>query len=73
VDAVLHGHRHLALTLRLGQTRLIGVGSATATPTANINNQFNFIVIGESVTRFRLIEDAQSEVGTHWIPAREPW
>jgi predicted MPP superfamily phosphohydrolase len=59
-NALLHGHRHIAMSLKVGKgTRVIGVGSLNFPPQPNISNQFNFIDIGKRILRFRRTADAE--------------
>ena len=73
--ALLHGHRHMAMTMRLGGLRIIGVGSVNYPPTANINNQFNLIEPGRILVRFRFIGDVQSATGSSgsWVCREDQW
>jgi 3',5'-cyclic AMP phosphodiesterase CpdA len=73
--ALLHGHRHMAMTLRLHTLRIVGVGSVNYPPAANINNQFNLIEPGERLLRFRFIGDAQSAKGAQgdWVCQKDSW
>jgi predicted phosphodiesterase len=74
-DALLHGHRHMAMTLRLHTLHVIGAGSINYPPTANLNNQFTLIEPGKSVRRFRFIADITSATGGHgdWVCQQESW
>jgi hypothetical protein len=73
--ALLHGHRHLAMTLRVSALRVIGVGSINYEPTANVNNQFNLLSPGQFIRRFRFVADAASKAGPDgtWVSTEEPW
>src|SRR3989442_2979244 len=74
-DVLLHGHRHMAMSLHIGtKTLLAGVGSVNFTPKKNINNQFNVIDVGKKVARFRYQADSTKagRVG-RWELEEEPW
>jgi predicted phosphodiesterase len=73
--ALLHGHRHMAIALRLNGLRIVGVGSVNYPPAANINNQFNLIEPGRRLLRFRFIADAPSARGTQgdWVCEEDSW
>jgi 3',5'-cyclic AMP phosphodiesterase CpdA len=74
-SALLHGHRHIAMTLRLQTLRIVGVGSVNYPPTTNINNQFNLIEPGKQILRFRFIADAPSASGKDgdWVCRKDDW
>jgi predicted phosphodiesterase len=74
-DALLHGHRHMEMTLRLHTLRIVGVGSVNYPPAANINNQFNLIEPDKRLLQFRFIGDAQSAKGTQgdWVCREDSW
>ncbi len=74
--AVLHGHRHMAMSVTVGtKTRIVGVGSINYPPERNINNQFNLIVLGRSIHRYRWVADATAKLGGmgRWVPQGEQW
>lgn len=74
-DVVLHGHQHIAMSLRVGKkTRLAGVGSVNFKPWLNTNNQFNIVEIDSRVVRFRFHADSTSgsRMG-NWDAHPEPW
>jgi 3',5'-cyclic AMP phosphodiesterase CpdA len=73
--ALLHGHRHMSMTLRLNTLRIVGVGSVNYPPVPNINNQFNLIEVGKYLLRFRFIGDVQSKHGIQgsWVGEKEDW
>lgn len=73
VVGLLHGHRHMAMTVRIGEIRAVGVGSVSFEPERNVNNQFNVIEVGAGVERFRLIEDSTGVAANRWVPTYEPW
>jgi predicted phosphodiesterase len=67
--AVLHGHQHVSLSMTIGPTKLIGVGTLNFPPGRNINNQFNLVDIGSRVTRFFYHADSSTSTGFgNWDP-----
>jgi 3',5'-cyclic AMP phosphodiesterase CpdA len=74
-EVLLHGHQHLAMSLRVGtSTRLVGVGSVNFPPWKNTNNQFNVLEVGKRIIRFRLHADSvsPSHMG-NWDGHEEQW
>jgi predicted MPP superfamily phosphohydrolase len=72
--ALLHGHRHMAMTIRLNTMRVFGVGSVNFEPEKNMNNQFNLLYPGKRVLRFRFIGDSYGSTGMgEWRPEDLSW
>jgi predicted phosphodiesterase len=72
VQALLHGHRHMAMTVNVGDIHAVGAGSLSFLPETNVNNQFNVIDIDRGVKRYRLTRDAGEGV-RKWVETDEPW
>lgn len=74
-SVLLHGHQHMALSLRVGSgTRLVGVGSVNFPPFLHTNNQFNIIWLHQKIIRFRFHADSTSpRVHGNWDATEEPW
>lgn len=72
--AVLHGHQHVSLSLKVGPTKLIGVGTLNFPPGRNINNQFNIVELGSRVTKFLYHADSSTIMGVgDWDPKDLAW
>jgi hypothetical protein len=73
--ALLHGHRHFAMSITVGeQLKLSGVGTVAGEVQRGVANQFNLVKPGSWIARYRYAADAKGTMGIGaWQCEREAW